>query len=220
MDLANFTATVEKLRHDTTEVDWQLAEEEAKARDLQLSAFKSARRREEVEKEIHVLTGQICELEMEAEDLACLHTQGFVDGPSQERVTHSEDRHAMQAGRSTRSCVIAGTSWHILDDSSYFHDMQLGTMHALAMFLCMSLTFCVHVLSRDMADHFSSEVILFHVHRCSSKASGVQLMRHAMSSWLHVPASRRGAAPCTRAWPLTRLRKSPLKYLQGCVRPR
>ena len=86
MDLGSFSATMEELQHDTMELDRQLAVEDANVRDLQLSALKSARRREVVEKEIHMLNGQICELEVEAEDLACLHSQEIGDGPSQERV--------------------------------------------------------------------------------------------------------------------------------------
>ena len=97
-NLGSFSATVEKLQHDATRLDQQLAKEDAKARDLQLSALtKSARRQEVVEKEINTLIGQMCELEMEAEDLACLHSEEIVDGPSQQKVAHSTDHHAMQA---------------------------------------------------------------------------------------------------------------------------
>ena len=93
VDLESFSAAVEKLQRDTTMLDRQLTEEDAKARDLQLSTFKAARRHEMVEKEIHILNGQICELEMGAEDLACLQSH---DHPSQQRVTHPEDQHAMR----------------------------------------------------------------------------------------------------------------------------
>ena len=99
VDLNSFSANVEKLQRDTTNLDRQLAEEDAKARDLQLSVFKAARRQEMVEKEIHILNGQICELEMEAEDLACLQSQENDEHPSQQRVIHSEDQHAMQESR-------------------------------------------------------------------------------------------------------------------------
>ena len=96
VDLGSFSATVEKLQRDTTRLDRRLAEEDAKARDLQLSAIKAARRQEMVEKKIHILNGQICELEMEAGDLACLQSQEDDEHPSQQRVTHSEDQHAKQ----------------------------------------------------------------------------------------------------------------------------
>ena len=100
VDLGSFSATVEKLKRDTTKLDRQLAEEDARARDLEFSAFKAARRQEMVEKEINILDGQICELEMEAEDLACLQSQEIDEHPSQQRVIHSEDQHAMQESRS------------------------------------------------------------------------------------------------------------------------
>ena len=95
MDLGSFSATVEKLQHDATLLDRQLANEDAIARDLQLSALNSARRQEVVEKEVQVLIGQICELEMEIEDLACLNPQEEIDASSQQRVIHSEDHHAV-----------------------------------------------------------------------------------------------------------------------------
>ena len=105
VDLGSFSETVEKLQRDTTELDRQLAAEDAKAKELQLSAFKAARRHEMVEQEIHNLSGQICELEMEAEDLACLQSQENDEHPSQQRVIHSEDQH--------RACRNARTKRHM-----------------------------------------------------------------------------------------------------------
>lgn len=55
------------------ELDQQLSVESARARDLKLSAHTSAKKRKDIKTEIDVLIREICEREMEAEDLACIY---------------------------------------------------------------------------------------------------------------------------------------------------
>ena len=74
-DTQGFSAIMARLEHDMAELDNQLSQESARARDLQLSAFASARRRKETKNEIGIIIREICELEMEVDDLTCLQHQ-------------------------------------------------------------------------------------------------------------------------------------------------
>ena len=74
-DIETFSSTMAKLEQEMTELDRQLNEESLRARDLELAAASSGKKREDIGREIRSVIGEICELEMEAEDLDCLQSQ-------------------------------------------------------------------------------------------------------------------------------------------------
>lgn len=74
-DLESFSASMVELEKKSDELDQQLSVEEQRARALQLSASSSAEKRESLNKEIRMVMSELCELEMEAEDLASLQLQ-------------------------------------------------------------------------------------------------------------------------------------------------
>jgi len=77
-DIETFCSTMAKLEQEMTELDRQLNEESLRARDLELAAASSGKKREEIGQEIRIVIGEICELEIEAEDLDCLQSQSQV----------------------------------------------------------------------------------------------------------------------------------------------
>ena len=63
------------LEKEMAELDQQLSVEKQTARTLQLTASSSAKKREELSREIGTVISELCELEMEAEDFTSLQPQ-------------------------------------------------------------------------------------------------------------------------------------------------
>ncbi len=74
-DLESFSASMVELEKEMAELDQQLSVERQTATTLQLSASTSAKKREELRTEIGTVISELCELEMEAEDLTSLQPQ-------------------------------------------------------------------------------------------------------------------------------------------------
>ena len=126
--IESFSASMVELEKEMAELDRQLSEEKERASNLELAALTSARRKEFISRDIHTTISDICELEMEAEDLDSLTSEEqsarAMPRPGQEVPCIVQLSGCTERPTSVRGhCVLVNNMAGIIRLPVYSHDM-------------------------------------------------------------------------------------------------
>ena len=183
--IESFSASMVELEKEMAELDRQLSEENEKASDLELAVSTSARKTELISTDIHAAISDICELEMEAEDLASLASQ-------------EESARAMPCPGQEVPCVIQIPASAERSISGALHGDERDRLHHQA--TCGVLIMTWGLVGRLSELHLYRTYIPHIRITCRDPPITPEKLctQLATSSWQPAPASGAGTAACNR----------------------